>query len=73
VLSNNQLIQELESLEGRIKKLREEISAKTKVRQTEMKEKREAAVQRILGSETDFNSWETEKKTIIKKRIGDIY
>jgi len=26
---------------------------------------------RNLGSETDFNSWEIEKKTIIKKRVKE--
>lgn len=72
MLTDDQLIQELKNLEKKIKRLRREVTAKSRASKGGMKEEREAAVQRILGSETDFYSWEIEKKMITKKRIEDI-
>ena len=71
MLTDDQLIQELKNLEKKIKRLRREVTAKSRASKGGMKEEREAAVQRILGSETDFYSWEIEKM-ITKKRIEDI-
>ena len=72
MLTDDQLIQELKNLEKKIKRLRREVTAKSRASKEGMKEEREAAVQRILGSETDFYSWEIEKKMMTKKRIEDI-
>lgn len=73
MITKERLIERLSKLGREIEQLKAEVQNSEGVMESKLElEERGAAINRILGIESDFGSWAEEKERIIKKRVEDI-
>ena|GEM_PF-2669992 len=73
MITKERLIERLSDLEREIKRLKGEVQSSKGVIESKLKlEERRAAINGVLGIESDFGSWVEEKERIIEKRVEDI-